>query len=86
MGRKISSVLIVFALLLLTVGCSKKPAALVNGEKITQKDLDRAVALSMGPSAASMKDPDKQAARSQVLQGLIGEKLALQGLVGQRAG
>ncbi len=81
MGRKISKIsflLIVFAMLILTVGCSKKPAALVNGEKITQKDLDRAVALSMGPSAASMKDPDKQAARSQVLQGLIGEKLALQ--------
>ncbi len=78
MRRKISLAFIVFALLVLAAACSKKPAALVNGEKITRSDLDKAVALRLGPSAATMKDSDKQAARSRILQQLIAETLVVQ--------
>lgn len=78
MRRKISLALIVFALLVLAAACSKKPAAIVNGEKITQSDLDKAVALRLGPQAATMTDSDKQAARAKILQQLIVEKLIVQ--------
>ena len=78
MSRKISLLFILFALLVFASACSKKPAAVVNGDKITQKDVDSAVALRVGPAEAGMKDTDKQAARAQALQGLIAEKLVVQ--------
>ena len=78
MRRRIPLVFTIFAFLVLAAACAKKPAAVVNGEKITQTDLDKAVALRLGPSAAGMKDSDKQTVRSRILQGLIAEKLAAQ--------
>ena len=76
--RRISLVLILLALFVFAAACAKKPVAVVNGDKITQADVDRTVSIKLGPAAAGMKDTDKKAADSQALQGLISERLIIQ--------
>ena len=56
----------------------RKATAIVNGEVITETDIDQRLALLLGPSRGQLTPQDLQSARAQVLRGLIDETLQMQ--------
>jgi peptidyl-prolyl cis-trans isomerase SurA len=56
----------------------RKATAIVNGDVITESDIDQRLALLVGPSRAQLTGEELQAARAQVLRGLIDETLQIQ--------
>jgi peptidyl-prolyl cis-trans isomerase SurA len=56
----------------------RKATAIVNGEVITESDIDHRLALLLGPTRTQLPPEDIQRARAQVLRGLIDETLQIQ--------
>ena len=61
----------------------RKATAIVNGEVITESDIDHRLALLLGPNRASVPAEEVQRARAQVLRGLIDETLQIQAAASQ---
>jgi peptidyl-prolyl cis-trans isomerase SurA len=56
----------------------RKATAIVNGEVITESDIDQRLALLLGPNQSQLPAEDLPRARAQVLRGLIDETLQIQ--------
>jgi peptidyl-prolyl cis-trans isomerase SurA len=56
----------------------RKATAIVNGDVITESDIDHRLALLLGPNRAQIPPEELQRARAQVLRGLIDETLQIQ--------
>ena len=56
----------------------RKATAIVNGEVITESDIDHRLALLLGPNRAQLPAEEMPRARAQVLRGLIDETLQIQ--------
>ena len=56
----------------------RKATAIVNGEVITESDIDHRLALLLGPNRGQLSPQELQQARAQVLRGLIDETLQIQ--------
>ena len=56
----------------------RKATAIVNGEVITESDIDHRLALLLGPNRAQLPAEELPRARAQVLRGLIDETLQIQ--------
>ena len=56
----------------------RKATAIVNGDVITESDIEQRLALLMGPNRSSLTAEELPRARAQVLRGLIDEALQIQ--------
>ena len=56
----------------------RKATAIVNGDVITESDIDQRLALLLGPNRAALPAEELPRARAQVLRGLIDEALQIQ--------
>jgi len=56
----------------------RKATAIVNGDVITESDIDQRLALLLGPNRTALPAEDLPRARAQVLRGLIDEALQIQ--------
>lgn len=56
----------------------RKATAIVNGEVITESDIDHRLALLLGPTRGQLPAEELQRARGQVLRALIDETLQIQ--------
>src|SRR5688572_213834 len=56
----------------------RKATAIVNGEVITESDIDHRLALLLGPNRTQLPAEEMPRARAQVLRGLIDETLQIQ--------
>src|SRR5688572_29698046 len=56
----------------------RKATAIVNGEVITESDIDHRLALLLGPNRGEVPAEELPRARAQVLRGLIDESLQIQ--------
>ena len=64
----------------------RKATVIVNGDVITESDIDQRLALLLGPNRPQIPAEDLPRARAQVLRGLIDETLQIQAAVQQDIG
>lgn len=70
---------LLLVLVALLAACEKKPAAVVNGDVITEEAVKKQMEKSMGDHMTNGAKVDKDTLRESVVQQLIAEKLMLQG-------
>lgn len=80
-ASKLKSIaLVIFALVLtFAVGCAKKPAATVNGERITEEMVNKALNEKLAEHGNQGVNVNRDALRKAVIEQLITERLLLQG-------
>ncbi len=79
MSKKLLPVIILSVVLLLSVSCSKKPAAVVNGKEITMEAFNRQLKLRKESAKAGGAGIEEKNLKGIVIDELIGYELLIQG-------